>query len=124
MLDDRGGTESMRTGHDALVCNSQHVRDMWSHYLGPDRTKVSPYAAPARAATLANLPPAYVITCEHDPLRDEGLNYAILLLQAGVPVELHNYAGTVHGFDLLIPGAKVSSRAFDECVAAFRRATT
>ena len=124
MLDDRGGTESMRTGHDALVCNSRHVRDMWSHYLGPDRTKVSPYAAPARAATLANLPPAYVITCEHDPLRDEGLNYAIRLLQAGVPVELHNYAGTVHGFDLLIPGAKVSSRAFDECVAAFRRATT
>lgn len=124
VIDDRGATESMRAGHDALVWNSRHVRDMWGHYIGPDRTEVSSYAAPGRAAALANLPPAYVITCEHDPLRDEGLDYAIRMLQAGVPVELHNYAGTVHGFDLLIPSAKVSTRAFEDCVAAFRRATT
>ena len=59
----------------------------------------------------------------HDPRRDEGLDYATRMLQAGVAVELHNYAGTVHGFDLLIPSAKVSLRAVEDCVAAFRRAT-
>ncbi len=124
VIDDRGATESMRNGDDAPIWNSRHVRDMWNHYVGPDRSKVSPYAAPGRASVLENLPPAYVITCEHDPLRDEGLDYAIRMLHAGNSVELHNYAGTVHGFDLLIPKAKVSTRAFEDSVAAFRRATT
>ena len=113
----------MRAGEAALAWNSQNVRDMWVHYIGHRRDEISPYAAPGRAKNLANLPPAYVVTCEHDPLRDEGLDYAARLLQAGVSVELHNYAGTVHGFDLLIPSAAISQRAFDDFVAAFQRAT-
>ena len=123
VIDDRGLTESMKTGHDALAWNSRNVRDMWAHYLGAERSETSPYAAPGRATDLANLPSAYVVTCEHDPLRDEGLEYAARMLQSGVSVELHNYAGTVHGFDLLIPNASVSIRALDDAVAAFQRAT-
>lgn len=123
VIDDRGMTESMRAGEATLGWNSKNVRDMWIHYIGHGRGDTSPYAAPGRAKDLANLPPAYVVTCEHDPLRDEGLDYAVRLLQAGVSVELHNYAGTVHGFDLLIPSAAVSQRAFDDFVAAFQRAT-
>ena len=122
VIDDHCDTESMRAGRDAYVWNTKHSLDMWNHYIGTDRSKVSPYAAPARAADLSGLAPAYVITCEHDPLRDEGLLYAMRLMQAGVPVELHNYPGTVHGFDLLTPSA-VAARAFDDCVAAFKRAT-
>lgn len=122
VIDDRCETESMRAGRDALIWSTQHSLDMWNHYIGADRGKVSPYASPARAADLSGLAPAYVITCEHDPLRDEGLIYAMRMMQAGVPVELHNYPGTVHGFDLLTPSA-VATRAIDDCVAAFRRAT-
>ena len=124
VIDDRCDTESMRAGRDALVWNSSHSHDMWNHYIGADRSKVSPYAAPERATDLSGLAPAYVMTCEHDPLRDEGLLYAMRLMQAGVPVELHNYPGTVHGFDLMTPGAAVAVRAFDDCVAAFKRATS
>ena len=62
---------------------------------------VSPYAAPARADELGGLPPAYVMTAELDPLRDEGIEYAMRLLHAGVSVELHQFAGAFHGFDLL-----------------------
>lgn len=94
---------------------------MWNQYIGQDRSDVSPYAAPARAKDLSGLPPAYVMTCEHDPLRDEAIIYAMRLMEAGVPVELHNYPGTVHGFEFLIP-SDISTRAVDEGVDAFKRA--
>ena len=78
-------------------------------------------AAPARADDLSGLPPAYVMTCEHDPLRDEAILYAMRLMAAGVPVELHNYPGTVHAFDFLGP-SDISTRAIGESVEAFKRA--
>ena len=62
----------------------------------------------------------FVMTCEHDALRDEGIIYAMRLMAAGVPVELHNYPGTVHGFDLLT-ATDISARAINEGVEAFRR---
>jgi acetyl esterase/lipase len=57
----------------------------WDHYCPPpDRT--DPRASPPRGK-LENLPPAFVTTCEFDPLRDEGIAYAEHLAAAGVPVE-------------------------------------
>jgi acetyl esterase/lipase len=82
---------------------------------------VSPYAAPARATDLAGLPPAYVSTMEYDPLRDEGILYALRMLQAGVSVELHSFSGTWHG-STAITAAAVSRRQLDEMVVVLRRA--
>lgn len=120
-VDDRCETASMKAGTDLYVWTYQNTLDCWDHYIGEDRTDVSPYAAPARAEDLSGLPPAYVMTCEHDPLRDEGILYAMRMMEAGVPVELHHYPGTVHGFDLLTP-SDVSTRALSESVEAFCRA--
>jgi acetyl esterase/lipase len=64
--------------------------------------------APANAADLSGLAPAYIGTAEHDPLRDDGAYYAKLLNDAGVPAELSNEPTLVHGyvsFALLIPAA-------------------
>lgn len=120
VLDDRLDTSSARTFTDSPLWNSHHAATMWDLYLGPERWHVSPYAAPARSTDLSGLPPAYVLTSELDPLRDEGISYALRLLQAGVPVELHNYVGTFHGFDAF-PVA-IARTAAAEQHAALRRA--
>ena len=112
----------MKSRPDPYIWTYQNSLDMWNHYIGKDRSNVSPYAAPARAEDVSGLPPAYVMTCEHDPLRDEAIIYAMRLMAAGVPVELHNYPGTVHGFDYLTPSA-ISTRAVNEAIEAFKRAT-
>jgi acetyl esterase len=113
-LDDRMQTASVEFVGTPMIDGSDVAR-CWGYYLGPDRTSVSPYAAPGREDNLAGLPPTYVMTAELDPLRDDGLRYAARLLEAGVSVELHQFGGAFHGFDLF-PTA-VSRRALDEQVA-------
>jgi acetyl esterase len=120
-LDDRLETESMRAFVDTPLWNRPNAEWSWRHYLGPDHGgNVSPYAAPARAKDLVGLPPAYVSTMEFDPLRDEGIEYALRLLRAGVSVELHSYARTFHGSGLM-PNAEPSVRNHDEVVRILRR---
>lgn len=121
VIDDRCETPSMKNGDGLYIWDHQNTLDMWNHYIGEDRSNVSPYAAPARARDLSGLPPAYMMTCEHDPLRDEAIIYAMRLMAAGVQVELQNYPGTVHAFDLLTP-SEISTRAINEGVEAFKRA--
>lgn len=70
----------------------------WRHYLGPHGDPASPDASPMRAASLADLPPAYVLTAEYDVLRDEGEAYARTLAAAGVPVQHRRWNGHLHGF--------------------------
>lgn len=121
-LDDRLETPSMMAFDDTPLWNRPNAVWSWKHYLGPKHAgEVSIYAAPARAEDLQGLPPAYVSTMEFDPLRDEGIQYALRLLQAGVAVELHSYPGTFHG-SALLPGAEVSRRNAEEVLLALGRA--
>ncbi len=113
VMDDRLETPSCAYD-DVPIWTGSAAKHMWTLYLGETRGEVSPYAAPARANDLSGLPPAYVMTAEFDPLRDEGIDYAVRLQRAGVPTELHNFPGTVHGFDLVAPQVAVSQRAIDD----------
>lgn len=119
-LDHRLDTTSMRTFVDTPLWHRPNAVLSWQYYLGPEVTEVSPYASPAIADDLAGLPPAYVSTMEFDPLRDEGIIYALRMMEAGVPVELHSYPGTFHG-SAMIPFAAVSRRAHAEVIDALRR---
>jgi acetyl esterase len=119
-LDDRLETPSMVAFTDTPMWNRPSAERSWRYYLGEEPNgDTSVYAAPARAEDLSGLPPAYVSTCEYDPLRDEGMIYALRLLQAGVSVELHQFAGTFHGSTIL--PADVSRRQQAEMVDALRR---
>jgi acetyl esterase/lipase len=67
----------------------------WDHYCDPaDRT--DPRASPLRADDLSGLPPAVIVTCQFDPLRDEGRAYAAALRDAGVPVTHIEARGHTH----------------------------
>jgi acetyl esterase len=74
------------------------MRWFWGHYLTSDSEGANPYVSPLRAPSLAGLPPAFVITAEFDPLRDDGRLYADRLHEAGVPVKYRCYDGMIHGF--------------------------
>lgn len=65
--------------------------------------------SPSLAEDLSNLPPAYIATGSLDLFFDENLDYARRLVAAGVPVDLHSYAGAIHAFNA-IPDAALSQR--------------
>lgn len=110
MIDDRMTTPSSQW--DVPIWAPSANRFGWASYLG-DLTggDVPIYAAPARAAELAGLPPSYIMVGTLDGFLDEDLLYAQRLNQAGVATELHVYPGAPHGFDGLLPDTDVSHRA-------------
>lgn len=69
-----------------------------SFYLGSGADPADPLVSPIKRQNLAGLPPALVITAEHDPLRDEGELYALRLREAGVDASVSRYEGANHGF--------------------------
>jgi len=122
-LDDRLETTSATLFVDTPIWNRSMGIQSWQYYLGknyqPGDADVPVTAAPARATDLTGLPPALINTMEFDPLRDEGITYALRLLEAGVPVELHNYPGTFHG-SVMFP-ADVSKRQKQDTLSALKR---
>jgi acetyl esterase len=110
----------------APILDLEVIDAFLSWYL-PDLDITDPTAlpvtlAPANAADLSGLPPAYIGTAEHDPLRDDGARYAERLNAAGVPAELSNEPTLVHGyasFALVIPAA---AEATNRGLVALRKA--
>jgi len=99
----------------------------WDIYCSPaDRT--DPRVSPLRGQ-LAGLPPAFVVTCEFDPLRDEGVAYAEALAAAGVPVEQLQARGHFHSsfamVDVVITGVSGRARMAEalRCFAGLPRKT-
>jgi acetyl esterase/lipase len=120
-LDDRLETLSAREFTDVPDFGRSEAEVMWRWYLGEDAQDISPYAAPARAKNLSDLPTSYVLCAGLDPLRDEGLDYARRLTEAGVAVELHLVPSIPHGF-ASIPSAVISKRLLKEQVEVLRGA--
>jgi acetyl esterase len=86
----------------APLVSGDGLSKVWGLFLGGfDGTLPSYYAVPALARDLAGLPPACVVTCEYDPLRDEGIDYARRLMEFAVPTELYSLPRVPHGFDLV-----------------------
>ncbi len=96
-LDPTAGFESHRTESDGFP--PEDVAWYWTQYCGGDvRLLQEPDLAPLLSEQLWTLPPTYVATAEHDPLRDEGEHLARLLAEQGVSVVATRCLGQIHGF--------------------------
>ncbi len=91
-----------------LIVSRETMAWFWNHYAPDASLRTNADASPLRAETLEGLPPAVIITAEHDVLRDEGEAYARRLAQEGVRVEHLRFDGQMHGFFMLlglVPGS-------------------
>ena len=79
-------------------------------------------ASPALHPRLGELPPAYVATCEFDPLRDQGEAYAAALGAAGTPATLKRYQGQIHGIANMTGVLEGGRTLVAEVAAAIRSA--
>lgn len=95
-IDADNDTASRVEYKDGPVLSMEMAQGMLSAYLGDMANVASPLASPGKAKTLANLPPALVITSECDPLRDDGEDYARALQAAGVKADIVRLKGMVH----------------------------
>jgi acetyl esterase len=82
----------------SILLTHSVIRWFCNHYLDSTADIDHWKASPARARSLAGLPPSYVLTAGADPLRDEGAEYAARLKQDGVPMTYRHFPGQFHGF--------------------------
>lgn len=97
-LDTRFDEGSVVSNDEDPFLSREDLIHYWGAYLGGALDTDDPYAVPARARRLNGLPPTYVLTAEHDPLRDEGEAYGRRVQAAGVPTEIRRAPGAIHGF--------------------------
>ncbi len=97
---------------------------LWSrgNYLRSPDDVADWRASPLRARDHSRLPPAYVVTCGFDPLRDEGRAYAERLQAAGVPVTYECFEGMVHGFVTMGGVIAAAHHALSRCAQGLRHA--
>jgi acetyl esterase len=116
-------TPSFRRFAQGYLLTSPAMAWFYSLYLNTPDEGRDWRVSPLRAASLANLPPAFVLTAGYDPLRDEGEEYGVRLMrEAGVPVTIWREAGQIHGF---LPMGKLIATAgptIDKLAAALKAA--
>ena len=84
-------------GSDYLLTAGK-MQDYIDLYARNKEDKKNPYFAPYIAEDLTNQPDTLILTCEFDPLRDEGEAYGKRLKEAGNYVEIHRIKDALHGY--------------------------
>ena len=108
--DGRMASPSYTDNAEGYLLTASLMRWFWDHYADAAE-RHDPKASPLRASDLSGLPPAFVVTCEFDPLRDEGLAYARALAAAGTPARWITARGHTHAsltqVDVVVSGEAV-----------------
>jgi acetyl esterase/lipase len=124
-LDDRtGSTRPAPPAVGHFMWNASANRLAWSSLLGvpAGSSRVPAAAVPARVATVAGLPPAWIGVGALDLFVEEDMEYARRLVHVGVATELLVVRGAFHGFDLVVPDAEASKQFSASWKSALRKA--
>ncbi len=114
-------TESWKD-YDGYMIPKEEFLIVSDFYVPKLEDRLHPYAAPSLAPDLHELPPAYIITAECDPLRDGGELYGQRLREAGVPATITRYDGMIHVFMHLGSIVPQADQALDEAIQALDNA--
>lgn len=102
--------------------NTAQLAWFGNYYLGNSTDKSNYLASPLLANTLSGLPPAFIITADIDPLRDQGEAYRAKLQQAGVQTGGSVYYGVPHEFFGTSAVSDTAKRAVNDAGSALSRA--
>lgn len=102
---------------DGNLLNVDDIDYFWELYL-PEVPNIAyqPYACP-RYADLRDVAPAYVLTAELDPTRDDGEDLGQRLEASGVPVVFDRVPGAIHGFLSFLGAVDISESAIARSAA-------
>ncbi|MBL6767508.1 MAG: alpha/beta hydrolase [Candidatus Micropelagos sp.] len=116
MLDDTNIAPATNPDDDFFVWQRASNLFGWQSYLGElfGQPDIPAYAAAARAVNLSGLPKTFMVVGDLDLFAGEDILYAGNLIQAGVPTDLHVYAGVCHGFDGIAPTSAPAQRCKQE----------
>ena len=90
--------ESLKTNAVGYGLETALLKPFNAFYLASGADPADPLVSPIKRRDLQGLPPAFIVTAEHDPLRDEAEAYGQKLARAGVPVTVRRYESAGHGF--------------------------
>ena len=107
---------------DAKPLNTPMLKWFGGHYLKSDADKTNPQVSPLLTTNLKDLPPAWVVTAEIDPLRDQGEAYKDLLAEAGVKVDGKRYEGVTHEFFGAGAAVDTAKKALADAAQALHKA--
>lgn len=119
------GRESYIIKGKGYALSSAQMRWFWDSYLTDSPAlqhgqTAHPLATPSSHTDHANLPPAFVLTAENDPLHDEGVAYAEQLHAAGCQVLHIDYPGYAHGFIGVLGPKEEHNKGMADIVAWFQ----
>lgn len=120
MIDDRNTTVSSHLIKNIGIWDREANIEAWNWYLGGK--EADQYAAPARAKYLQLLPPTFIDVGENDLFRDEDLEFAQRLIEAGVRTEFHLYPGAFHASEIISPEASLSKKIWETRYIALKKA--
>ena len=115
-------TISSQTVGPGVPLTSATMKWFIDHYMRDAADPIDWRASPIRAASLAGTAPALVLTAGVDPLRDEGIAYAIRLEREGVRVMAIHLSDQIHGFLSMGKVIRASDTAIDVMASVLRRA--
>eukprot|EP01111_Echinosteliopsis_oligospora_P006362 TRINITY_DN20466_c0_g1_i1.p1 TRINITY_DN20466_c0_g1~~TRINITY_DN20466_c0_g1_i1.p1 ORF type:complete len:302 (-),score=79.23 TRINITY_DN20466_c0_g1_i1:98-1003(-) len=96
--------------HSGKCLNLTENDSRWfsKHYITPEQ-RSDPRASPILIPDLSRLPPALVVTGEHDRIRDVGEAYGDRLAAAGNATTMKRFDNVGHGFLLVSPGEEAKA---------------
>jgi acetyl esterase len=113
---------SHKTNGQGYLLTTELIDYFMGHYLRGAADELDPRASPLLDADLSRLPPAFVLTAGYDPLRDEGLEYAQRLSNAGNRATEVCFERQIHGFITMGKVLDEANAAVALCASELRRA--